>query len=146
MISLLYLFELVNGSVAVEPENPGIHHPLAMELWASQYTSLKLSFPVCKMEIIGLFVWVIVGLQRPATVTAGSGEIPCPVLTIWTDGSRTLVASDGPSQRGLYFANILGFLQKLEGLSHMGKLRPRTIEGMDDGIPEPTSHGLSLHL
>lgn len=64
---------------------------------------------------------------------AGSGEVPCPVLTIQTDGPGTSAASDGSSQRGLYFANILSFLLKLEGPSHMGKLRPGAVEGMDDG-------------
>lgn len=76
------------------------------------------------MEIVGLLLWVVMGCAVPAR----SEEVHCSVSTASTDGPGDLVPSEGSSQRGLCFADILGFLLDLEGPSQMGKLRQGEVE------------------
>lgn len=81
------------------------------------------------MEIVGLLLWVVMGCAVPA----GSEEVHCPVSIASTDGPGDLVPSEGSSQRGLCFADILGFLLDLEGPSQMGKLRQGAVETWPGG-------------
>lgn len=65
------------------------------------------------MKIIGLLVWVVMDCTMPI----GSEEVPCFVLTVLTNGPGASVSLEDSSQRGVCFADILGFLLDLEGPS-----------------------------